>query len=52
MMIGKLDELYNGGMSVSAQLKRLEEAKKSKARQKSHKMEAMKKAWREREGID
>lgn len=49
MMIEKLDGLYNGDMSVSAQLKRLQEAKRSKAQQKSHKKEAMKKAWRERE---
>lgn len=52
MMISKLDEHYNGDMSVSAQLKRIKEVKSSKAQQKSQKREAMKKAWREREGID
>lgn len=51
-MISKLDEHYNGDMSVSAQLKRIKEVKSSKAQQKSQKREAMKKAWREREGID
>lgn len=52
MMISKLDEHFNCDMSVSAQLRRLEEAKRSKAQQKSQKREAMKKAWREREGIE
>lgn len=52
MMVDKLDELYNGEMSVAAQLRRLQEAKKLKAQQKSQKREAMKKAWQEREGID
>ncbi|XP_045109133.1 mitochondrial translation release factor in rescue-like, partial [Portunus trituberculatus] len=52
MMISKLDEHYNGDMSVSAQLKRIQETKKLKAQQKSEKRRAMKKAWQEREGID
>ena len=51
-MINKLDEHYNGSMSVLAQLKTIQNTKKSKAQQKSHKREAMKKAWLEREGID
>ncbi|MPC72621.1 hypothetical protein E2C01_066933 [Portunus trituberculatus] len=49
MMISKLDEHYNGDMSVSAQLKRIQETKKLKAQQKSEKRRAMKKAWQERE---
>lgn len=52
IMISKLDEHYNGDMSVSAQLKRIQETKKSKAQQKSQKRQAMKKAWQEREGLD
>lgn len=52
MLIEKLDELYNGDMSVTAQRERLQEAKRTKAQQKQHKREAMKQAWREREGID
>lgn len=52
MMISKLDEHYNGEMSVSAQLKRIQERKKLKAQQKSQKRKTMKKAWQEREGID
>lgn len=52
MLTDKLDELYNGEMSVAAQLRRLQEANRSKAQQKTQKREAMKKAWREREGID
>lgn len=51
-MISKLDEHYNGDMSVSAQLKRIQETKKLKAQQKSQKRQAMKKAWQEREGLD
>lgn len=51
-MINKLDDHYNGDMSVSAQLRRIQEIKRSKAQQKSQKREAMKKAWEEREGID
>lgn len=52
IMISKLDEHYNGDMSVSAQLKRIQETKNSKAQQKSQKRKAMKKAWQEREGLD
>lgn len=51
-MISKLDDYYNGKMSVSAQLKRLENVKRTKAQQKYVKREEMKKAWREREGIE
>nr|XP_045612557.1 mitochondrial translation release factor in rescue-like [Procambarus clarkii] len=52
LMITKLDNHFNGEMSVDSQLRRIQELKNSKVHKKSLKREMMKKAWREREGID
>ncbi|KAK4298080.1 hypothetical protein Pmani_029554 [Petrolisthes manimaculis] len=52
LLISKLDDYYNGEMSVSSQLKKLANAKRTKAQQKHTKREEMKRAWREREGLD
>ncbi|XP_053647205.1 peptide chain release factor 1 [Cherax quadricarinatus] len=52
LMINKLDIHFNGEMSVEAQHKRIQDVKNSKALKKSLKRESMKKAWKEREGIE
>ncbi|XP_068224314.1 mitochondrial translation release factor in rescue [Palaemon carinicauda] len=52
LMIEKLDQHYNGDMSVAAQMKRLKDEKANKADQKSKKKQLLKQMWREREGID
>lgn len=51
-MIEKLDQHFNGDMSVAAQLKRMQNEKQTKAQQKAKKKQMMKKAWKEREGLN
>ncbi|XP_047494587.1 peptide chain release factor 1-like [Penaeus chinensis] len=52
MMIEKLDQHFNGDMSVAAQLKRIQNEKQTKAQQKAKKKQMIKKAWKEREGLN
>uniref|UniRef100_A0A182SHR9 Uncharacterized protein n=1 Tax=Anopheles maculatus TaxID=74869 RepID=A0A182SHR9_9DIPT len=49
MLIGKLDQLYNGDQSVEAQLGRIEAKKQTETARRKHKLQAKKKAWKERE---
>ncbi|XP_063595209.1 mitochondrial translation release factor in rescue-like [Penaeus indicus] len=52
MMIEKLDQHFNGDMSVAAQLKRIQNEKQTKAQQKAKKKQMIKKAWKDREGLN
>uniref|UniRef100_A0A182MX96 Prokaryotic-type class I peptide chain release factors domain-containing protein n=1 Tax=Anopheles culicifacies TaxID=139723 RepID=A0A182MX96_9DIPT len=49
MLIGKLDQLYNGDQSVEAQLQRIETKKQTETARRKQKLQAKKKAWKERE---
>lgn len=49
MLIGKLDQLYNGDQSVEAQLQRIEAKKQTETARRKQKLQAKKKAWKERE---
>ncbi|XP_076326681.1 mitochondrial translation release factor in rescue [Tachypleus tridentatus] len=48
----RLDEYYNGDMSISAQQKRIEEKKYNVKKQKAKKLQELKKQFKEREGLD
>jgi hypothetical protein len=50
-MLERLDELYNGEMSIANQKKRLMELKSKKFSSKKFKLAELKQAWKEREGI-
>ncbi|XP_058119388.1 mitochondrial translation release factor in rescue [Anopheles ziemanni] len=49
VLIGKLDQLYNGEQSVAAQQQRIEQKKRTEATRRKQKLQAQKKAWKERE---
>uniref|UniRef100_A0A182WR41 Prokaryotic-type class I peptide chain release factors domain-containing protein n=1 Tax=Anopheles minimus TaxID=112268 RepID=A0A182WR41_9DIPT len=49
MLVGKLDQLYNGDQSVEAQLQRIETKKQTETARRKQKLQAKKKAWKERE---
>uniref|UniRef100_A0A182NZ98 Prokaryotic-type class I peptide chain release factors domain-containing protein n=1 Tax=Anopheles dirus TaxID=7168 RepID=A0A182NZ98_9DIPT len=49
LLIAKLDHLYNGDQSVEAQLQRLEAKKQSETARRKQKLQAKKRAWKERE---
>uniref|UniRef100_A0A182R1D0 Prokaryotic-type class I peptide chain release factors domain-containing protein n=1 Tax=Anopheles farauti TaxID=69004 RepID=A0A182R1D0_9DIPT len=49
LLIAKLDQLYNGDQSVEAQLQRLEAKKQSETARRKQKLQAKKRAWKERE---
>ncbi|XP_013781802.1 probable peptide chain release factor C12orf65, mitochondrial isoform X2 [Limulus polyphemus] len=48
----RLDEYYNGDMSLSSQQKRIEERKYKVKKQKAKKLQELKKQFKEREGLD
>uniref|UniRef100_A0A182K8H0 Uncharacterized protein n=1 Tax=Anopheles christyi TaxID=43041 RepID=A0A182K8H0_9DIPT len=48
-LLGKLDQLYNGDQSVEAQLQRIEAKKQTETARRKQKLQAKKKAWKERE---
>lgn len=52
LMINKLDQHFNGDMSVAEQMKRLQQEKSSKAQQKARKKQMMKQLWKEKEGLE
>ncbi|XP_055593655.1 mitochondrial translation release factor in rescue [Uranotaenia lowii] len=49
LLVAKLDELYNGDQSMEAQKQRIELKKHSESTRRKHKLQEMKKAWKERE---
>ncbi|XP_077291076.1 mitochondrial translation release factor in rescue [Arctopsyche grandis] len=52
MLISKLDDIQNGNQSVNQQIKALEEKKSNVSYHKKGKLDALKSAWKIREGID
>ncbi|KAK7066844.1 hypothetical protein SK128_016520 [Halocaridina rubra] len=51
ILIDKLDQHFNGEMSVASQTKRLQDERSNRAQQKARKKQIMKDNWKEREGI-
>ncbi|KAF4520372.1 hypothetical protein B566_EDAN012877 [Ephemera danica] len=51
LLVDKLDQEINGELSVASQTKLLLEKKSSVKEQRRKKLETLKKAWKEREGI-
>uniref|UniRef100_A0A182IVG9 Uncharacterized protein n=2 Tax=Anopheles atroparvus TaxID=41427 RepID=A0A182IVG9_ANOAO len=49
ILIAKLDQLYNGEQSVAAQQQRIEQKKQTESARRKQKLQAKKKAWKERE---
>lgn len=52
LLIARLDEHFNGELSVENQMKQLEIKKSSKSERKRKKIDEMKKKWKERENIE
>ncbi|XP_053679079.1 mitochondrial translation release factor in rescue [Anopheles nili] len=49
LLVSKLDQLYNGDQSVDAQQQRIDAKKQSETARRKQKLQAKKKAWKERE---
>lgn len=52
LMVQRLDNHYNGDQSVEQQLLRLQRGKSAEQTRRRRKVDEMKRAWREREGLD
>lgn len=52
LLVAQLDIQFNGEDSLNAQIRRVDEKRRAVHDNKKRKLNALKKAWREREGIE
>lgn len=52
LLVAQWDVQINGEDSLNAQIRRIDEKRRATQEQKKRKLDALKKAWKEREGIE